>query len=219
MLNVKFRYRGVSMSNQQNEHSVTDWIAALKSDHSMAGQRLWEKYVEKLARLARKKLGRVSRRAMDEDDVVAEVFADFLQGVRERRFERLHDRNDLWQVLAMLTERKAIGVVRRETAAKRGRSQTRGESVFEGPGDKRFGAGGIGQVPGLEPNPAFAAEVADLLGHLLRLLDDDMLRALARDNLAGYTQEEMAKRNGIALPTVQRKLKLIREKWDREVIL
>jgi len=199
-----------------NEHSVTEWIAALKSDHSIAGQRLWERYVEKLARLARKKLGGVSRRGADEDDVVAEVFADFLQGVQDRRFDRLHDRNDLWQVLAMLTERRAVGLVRRETAAKRGRSQTRGESVFESPSGEGAATAGIGQVPGLEPNPAFAAELADMLGHLMGLLDDDMLRALARDNLAGYTQEEMAERNGIAVPTVQRKLRLIREKWNRE---
>ena len=207
------------MSNEQNEHSVTHWIAALKQDHSMAGQRLWEKYVERLARLARKKLGGISRRAVDEDDVVAEVFADFLQGVQERRFERLHDRNDLWQVLAMLTERKAIGVVRREKAAKRGRSRTRGESAFHDQAALVSAAPGIGQVPGLEPDPAFAAELADLLGHLLRLLDNDMLRAIARDNLAGYTHEEMATRNGIALATVQRKLKLIRERWNREVIV
>ena len=205
------------MSDEQNEHSVTDWIAALKQDHSMAGQRLWEQYVEKLARLARKKLGDLPRRAVDEDDVVAEVFADFLQGVQEQRFERLHDRNDLWQVLAMLTERKAIDLIRRETSAKRGGGHIVGESAFENPSAGSSAAPGICQVPGFEPDPAFAAELTDLLGHLLRLLDNDMLRALARDNLAGYTQEEMAVRNGIALATVQRKLRLIRERWNLEV--
>jgi len=205
------------MSDAQNEHSVTHWIAALKQGHSMASQRLWEQYVEKLARLAHKKLGSLPRRAVDEDDVVAEVFADFLQGVQERRFERLYDRNDLWQVLAMLTERKAIDVIRRETGAKRGGGQIRGDSAFENRAAGSSAAPGISQVPGFEPDPAFAAELADLLGHLLRLLDNDMLRALARDNLAGYTQEEMATRNGIALATVQRKLKLIRERWNLEV--
>lgn len=207
------------MSNEHNQHSVTHWIAALKQNHSMAGQRLWEQYVEKLVRLARQKLGGAPRRAVDEDDVVAEVFADFLQGVQERRFERLNDRNDLWQVLAMLTERKAIDLIRRETGAKRGRGQTRGDSAFEKQPAGSSAGPGIGQVPGCEPDPAFAAELTDMLAHLLRLLDNDMLRALARDNLAGYTQEEMATRNGIALATVQRKLKLIREKWHREVIV
>ena len=201
------------------ELSVTKWISALKSEHSIAAQRLWENYVERLARLARKKLGMISRRVSDEDDIVAEVFADFLQGVQERRFEKLNDRNDLWQILAMLTERKAIGHIRRETAVKRGRNQTRGESAFERPAAKNSSPHGIGQIKGHEPNPAFAAELADLLGHLLRGLDSDILRALARDNLAGYTQEEMAIRNGIAISTVQRKLKLIRENWEREIVL
>ena len=199
-----------------NENSVTQWLAALRSEHSIAAQRIWERYVEKLARLARKKLGRVSRRAADEDDVVQEVFADFLQGVQQRRFERLHDRNDLWQILTMLTERKAIGLVRRETATKRGRGQTLGESAFDKPAVEASAPPGIGQVAGREPDPEFAAEVADTLRHLMQELGDDRLRALARDNLAGYSQEEMAQRNGIALPTVQRKLKLIRETWKRE---
>ena len=44
--------------------------------------------------------------------------------------ERLDDRGDLWQVLVMLTKRKAIGLLRREQAAKRGGGQVRGESAL-----------------------------------------------------------------------------------------
>ena len=205
------------MSDELNEHSVTNWIAALKQGNSLAGQRLWEQYVEKLVRLAHMKLGSLPKRAVDEDDVVAEVFTDFLQGVKERRFERLYDRHDLWQVLAMLTERKAIDVIRRETGAKRGGGQIRGDSAFDNQAAGSSAAHGIGQIPGFEPDPAFAVELTDLLGHFLSRLDNDMLRALVRDNMAGYTQEEMATRNGIALATVQRKLKLIRERWNLEV--
>src|SRR5262245_7347192 len=102
-----------------SENSVTQWIAALQAQHSIAAQQIWNRYVEKLARLARKRLRAVSRRAADEEDIVAEVFADFLRGVKEQRFNRLHDRNDLWQILTMLAERKAIGQIRRENAAKR----------------------------------------------------------------------------------------------------
>jgi DNA-directed RNA polymerase specialized sigma24 family protein len=197
-----------------NDYSVTEWLAALKSDRSIAAERLWERYVEKLARLARTTLRALPRRAGDEDDVLAEVFADFLQGVQQRRFERLNDRHDLWQILTMLTECKAIGLIRRETAAKRGHGETNGESAFDRC-SKRSDQRCIGQVVGRDPDPQFAAEVADMLGHLMRLLDNDLLRSLARDNLAGYTQQEMAKRHGISLPTVQRKLKLISEKWQR----
>jgi DNA-directed RNA polymerase specialized sigma24 family protein len=199
------------MSHHQ---SVTEWLAALKSERSIAAGRLWDRYVEKLARLARRRLRAFPRRVADEDDVVLEVFADFIRGVQQQRFQRLNDRHDLWQVLAMLTERKAIGLIRRESAAKRGQGRVHGESAFDG-SSKRSGQAGIAHVVARDPDPQFAAELADLLGHLMKLLDDDLLRSLARDNLAGYTQQEMTKRHGISLPTVQRKLKLIAEKWQR----
>jgi DNA-directed RNA polymerase specialized sigma24 family protein len=200
-----------------NENSVSEWLSALKAEDSIAAERLWERYIEKLARLARRKLGVVPRRAADEDDVAAEVFADFLQGVQERRFERLKDRNDLWQILAMLTERNAIGFVRREMAAKRGRGRVHGESAFIKGAAEATSSPGIGQIAGREPTPEFAIEMADTLNHYFQLLDNENLRALARDNLAGYTQAEIAKRHRISIPTVQRKLKLIRAKWQREL--
>lgn len=124
------------------EHSVTQWLSALKAEQSVAGQRIWERYVEKLARLARAKLGQVSRRTADEEDIVAEVFTDFLNGVKDRRFEWLGDRNDLWQILAMLTERKVIGQIRREKAVKRGQGRVHGESAFAN-------AAGLSAGPGI----------------------------------------------------------------------
>jgi DNA-directed RNA polymerase specialized sigma24 family protein len=115
----------------------------------------------------------------------------------------------------MLAERKAIGQIRRENAAKRGRGRVLGESAIQGGDAAVSTAPGIAQIAGCEPDPHFAAEVADTLRHLMESLDDDRLRTLARENLAGFTQREMAARNGISIPTVQRKLKLIRETWKR----
>lgn len=201
--------------NLPGENSVTQWLVALKAEKPAAGDRLWERYVEKLVRLARKKMGHMNKRSVDEDDIVSEVFADFLLGVKDRRFERLLDRNDLWQVLAMLTERKVINHARREHAAKRGNGKVLGESAFV-PSGEFSAAPGISQVPGREPSPEFASETVETLARLMGLLENDQLRALARDNLAGYTQLEIARRNGISLPTVQRKLKMIREIWERE---
>lgn len=197
------------------DNSVTQWLAALHADQSIAVEQLWGRYVEKLVRLARKKLANSGLRTSDEEDIVNEVFADFLHGVKEDRFARLSDREDLWQILSMLTERNVINHIRRETAAKRGKGQVRGESAFAVSAD--FSAGpGINQIAGREPTPEFAAEVAETLGRLMAALKNDLLRLLARDNLAGYTQQEMVDRHGISLPTVQRKLKLIREMWNRE---
>ncbi|MBM4092203.1 MAG: hypothetical protein FJ276_22660 [Planctomycetes bacterium] len=58
----------------------------------------------------------------------------------------LENREDLWQVLAMLTERRAIAERRRECADKRGGGNNRGESVFEQAGANGSAAPGIDQV-------------------------------------------------------------------------
>lgn len=56
-----------------------------------------------------------------------------------RRFSRLDDSSDLWQILVMLAERKAIDEVRRQTAAKRGGDQVRSDSAFTKVGDGASG--------------------------------------------------------------------------------
>ena len=106
--------------------SVTLWLGQLQAGDSDAAQQLWQRYVDRLIRLASRKLGDLPRRVADEEDVVISAFNDFLRGVEEGRFARLDDREDLWQVLVMLTERKAIGLRRKVQAEKRGAGQVRG---------------------------------------------------------------------------------------------
>src|SRR5258708_17765703 len=49
-----FEPRGnMASENMSGDHSVTQWLVALKADQSHARQRLWERYVEKLALLDR----------------------------------------------------------------------------------------------------------------------------------------------------------------------
>ncbi len=86
--------------------SVTLWLDQLKAGESAAAGQLWQRYVERLIRLASRKLGDLPKRVADEEDVVLSAFHGFLQGVEDGRFSRLDDRDDLWQVLAMLTERQ-----------------------------------------------------------------------------------------------------------------
>src|SRR6266478_3721825 len=110
--------------------SVTQSIVQLKESDRVAAQRLWERYVDQLVRLARAKLGRTDRRAADEDDLANSAFAGFLRGIQAGRFPRMNDRNDLWQVLVVLTERKSVDYRRRARAAKRGGGAVRGDSVL-----------------------------------------------------------------------------------------
>jgi hypothetical protein len=58
-----------------HEETVTGWLEALKAGRSSAATQLWQRYVEQLVRLARRKLGRTPRRAADEEDVVLSAFS------------------------------------------------------------------------------------------------------------------------------------------------
>ena len=86
------------------------------------------------------------------------------------------DRDDLWQLLVVLTARKAS---RPGAAPSAGRSaaagEVLGEAALAGAGRRRRGAG-LEQVLGPEPTPAFAAQVAEECRRLLDGLGDDRLR-------------------------------------------
>ena len=123
----------------------------------------------------------------------------------------------LWQVLVMLTERKAIGLRRHVQAAKRGDGQVRGESAMEVDYALSSAAPGIGQLAGCEPTPQFAAQVQEEFGRLYGLLADDTLRQIARGKLEGYTNQELADQLQLSLRAVERKLQLIRRLWSQEL--
>ena len=192
------------------EHSVTQWINLLKVDDQVAAQHLWERYVDRLVRLAREKLGRTPRRAADEEDVVISAFDGFFRGVRAGRFSRLSDRDDLWQVLVVLTERKAMDQRRRELADKRGGGHVRGESAFQQAGSCASSHGGISQISAGEPDAEFAVQVAEEFDRLLHKLGDETLRNVALKKMNGHTNSEIADNLNMGLRSVERKLGVIR---------
>jgi DNA-directed RNA polymerase specialized sigma24 family protein len=195
--------------------SVTEWIALLKEGDQSVAMPLWQRYFERLIRLASRKLAGFHPRVSDENDAVNEVFFALLQGIQQSRFPDLQDRQDLWQILIMLTERQAIRIRRQELSDKRGAHVLHGESVFDSPGSSA--PNGIGQVLGAEPTPAFAALCAEGLAmRLASLQHDPDLIQIARDKLSGYSNAEIASRLGSSLRSVERNLSRIRQIWNQD---
>jgi len=199
----------------QPDGSVTHWLGALKGGDAAAAQRLWERYFDRLVRLARAKLGAMPRGAADEEDVALSAFHSFCQGAARGRFPRLDDRDNLWRLLVTFTARKALDQVRRQARQKRGGGRVLVGSAQAGGEDDTDGAG-LEQVVGQEPTPQFAAMVADECRRLLAALDDETLRQVALLRMEGYSDEEIAARVDCSLRTVSRKLALIRKAWLRE---
>lgn len=198
--------------SSSDDASVTGWLGKLKSGHTDVAQQLWCRYVERLVRLANRKLGNSPRRVADEEDVAIVAFNAFLQGVEAGRFSKLDDRDDLWQILVMLTERKATDQIRAELAAKRGKGAVRGDSVFHTMSGSNF-IGGFGQIVDAEPTPEFALQVSQQLQSLLGQLQDPVLEQIAIAKMDGYTNAEIAKQVVISMSGVERKLGVIRRIW------
>jgi len=61
-----------------------------------------------------------------------------------------------------------------------------------------------------------AAQVVEEYERLLGGLGDDVLRSVAVWKLEGYTVKEIAAKLGRSPATVERKLRLIRDTWEKE---
>jgi DNA-directed RNA polymerase specialized sigma24 family protein len=188
--------------------SVTLWIDRLRGGDAAAAQKLWEAYFQRLVRLARARLRDLPLVIADEEDVALSAFDSFCRGAMRGRFPRLADRDDLWQVLFFVTQRKAIDLIQSESRDKRDwRRRSDGGSPDAPP------AAGLA---GKEPDPAFAALVAEECRRLLAFLPDDEARTIAVRKMEGHTNEETAAELGCSLATVERRLKLIRREWGEQ---
>src|SRR5262249_37474073 len=139
-----------------------------------AAEELWQRYFARLVGLARARLRGQPRAAADEEDVALSAFDSFCRGAEQGRFPRLEDRDDLWQLLVLLTARKAWRLIAHERRQRRGGGEVQHASALE-EGEEE----GLAGVIGREPTPEFAAQVADECRRLLDGLGDAQLRAVA----------------------------------------
>ena len=81
-----------------NGESVTQWLHGIKAGDSADIQRLWNRYFERLVRLAGAKLPGHCRRAFDEEDVAISAFQSFCDRAGQGQFPQLNGRDDLWRL-------------------------------------------------------------------------------------------------------------------------
>jgi RNA polymerase sigma factor (sigma-70 family) len=181
-----------------DDDPVTQWLADLKSDERAAAELLWQRYWRRVAGLARRFL--FAGHASGAEDVAQSVFLSFFVRVRDGRFPRLEDRQDLWKLLATITIRKALRQKRRQA-----RQPAAVEEIDS-----------ISRELARAPRHEVVAVLKDEVERLLRLLDEGSQRVVGC-LLEGQTNQETAKACGVSVSTVERKRKLIRETWLRQM--
>jgi RNA polymerase sigma factor (sigma-70 family) len=191
--------------------SVTHWLGRLKAGDHVAAQELWERYFRRLVGLAAQILPPRARQAADGEDVALSAFASFCRCAELGRFPRLLDRQDVWQLLVVLTARKAHRQATYAKAQKRGGPRP-AETPPAAAADEDSA---LDRILSREPTPEFAAQVAEECRRLLDALEEDPLRAVAVWKMEGYTNEEIAAKLGRSPRSVERKLQRIRRTLQR----
>lgn len=197
------------MEMSADEGSITRCLGLIRSGDRAAAQPLWERYFGRLVALAKGKL-RVAPRGDDgAEDVALSAFDSFYRRAERGQFPKLQDRDDLWQLLYVLTVRKAVNLLHHQGRQSRGGGRVRTLSDLED-----LSAGGFLDP---EPTPHIAAILAEECRIRLDALSDPTLRQVAIWRLEGYSNAEIAVRLDCVEGTVERKLRRIREIWGAGV--
>lgn len=190
--------------------SVTLCYAQLRSGDEHAAGELWKRFFPRIRGLARKTLGAFPQRATDADDAAQNAFISFFQQVDRGDFGDHLDRQSLWNLLAVITVRKALKQVERERSQKRGGGRVRGES------DRAASAEGrefrLDEALAEMPMQEFDLRCEEML-----LVLPEQLREIALLRLMGHTNVEIARMLECTERRIQRKLQHIRTKWENQI--
>lgn len=189
--------------NDNIEQSVTGWFLALQTGDEGAADRLWDRYFQRIVRLARGRLGHDP--TYDEEDLAVSVFDAMVQLARENRYPELEGRDELWALMLVIAQRKMTRRTTHNRRLKRGGSDARQATVEPD------------QLPAMAPTPDLSAAVEDECQHLLRRLDGDNLRQIALLKLDGLTNSEISLKLQISERTIKRRSVLIRKRWEQEL--
>jgi RNA polymerase sigma factor (sigma-70 family) len=166
-----------------------------------AARQIYDRYVERLLALARRRLGhRVSSR-VDPEDVLQSVFRTFFQRVKAGRFQ-IDDEDDLCKLLMRITVHKTLRKIAAETAAKR--DPRREASTGADSEDRLY------DLCDREPTPDEAVDFLDQLEHLLGKFTPQQ-RQILEMRLQGFNNDEIAQKLGTYDRRIRRVLERIRD--------
>ena len=200
--------------NRHQTGSVTGWIEGLKSNNPDAQRQIWKRFVERLVSYANRKLNGVTCGMVDANDIANMAFQNFFEKSPEE-FASLVDRNDLWKILCMLAERRAIDALRKNSALKNGSNQVVYESglgLSDSDKQRTFD-----QFPGNQVPPDFQLILSEEVEQRLDSLRTDLQRRIAIEKMQGLTNHEIAQKLSISLRSVERKLNMIRNAFQSKM--
>jgi len=179
-----------------------DLIAQFKAGSESAAGELFDRYCEKLMRLARRRIGQRMASRVDPEDVIQSAFRTFFVRVRNDEFT-FAEEDDLFKLLVRLTVNKALRQVAHHRAAKRDPNREAGQGTDD---DADITAGLVAHDPPPEVAVAVIEELERFLGQL-----PDFDRRVLELKLQGNTTTEIAEEIG----SYDRKIRRVLERVEK----
>src|SRR5580704_2699190 len=177
-----------------------DLVAAFKAGSETAARELFDRYCEKLMRLARRRIGQRMNTRVDPEDVIQSAFRTFFVHVRNDEFT-FEAEDDLFKLLVRLTVNKALRQIAHHRAAKR----DPGKELGQGSEENDF----IANLTSQSPSPEVEVAVLDELERFLNKLPEFDRRVLEL-KLHGNSTTEIAETVG----SYDRKIRRVLERIE-----
>lgn len=197
------------MPDNHEPGSISRAIADFGEMEEKAAQILWERFFKRLSGYANQKIYKRHRRFFDGEDIAGSAMFALLDGLKKGKFEQVHNRDQLWQLLTTISARKALNRGRFHDREKRGGGKVRGNSAIGGGQAMPHLSGYISSFD----DPAKFVEFEMTCQELLQALPDNQYRQITLMRLAGLTNREISKEIGCSTRTIDRKLQAIRLVW------
>ena len=191
---------------------VSQWIDRVNAGDSAAANELWRHYFDRLVRSVRARMSGQNRAVRDEEDIALSVFESFYQAAENGRFPDLSDRDDLWRLLLRIAARKVVDKHRHD------HRQRRGGEVEILSLDQALDGKKLVEAIAQEPSPDMVLMMQESMEQFFSHLGVGQLKDLAGAKLEGYSNAELAKRFDCSERTIERRLHLIREKCQQELV-
>jgi RNA polymerase sigma factor (sigma-70 family) len=176
-------------SADENALPSVDLLRLLQAGDEAAATAVFERYAERLTRLARSRLAIKLASRVDPEDIVLSAYRSFFAGAREGRFH-VERGGDLWRLLVEVTLHKLY----RQAAHHGAQRRTVAREVR---------ADNSSALVSAEPTPDEALVAAEELEAILARLPDRGREALEL-RLQGYEHEEIAEHLSSSERTVRR---------------
>jgi DNA-directed RNA polymerase specialized sigma24 family protein len=182
--------------------SVTHLFSLARQGDAAAFAPLWQHFFPRLVSLARKRFSGRPAVSDDAEDAAQAALISFWSQLQSGELLQDLCREGLWNLLATITARKVGKQKRHDAAARRGAGRVQGEADL--PGDRP-----LAELLSVLPTQELDLQAAELMEAL-----PPELQELAMLRLLGHSTEEIAEQFDCTRRKVQRKLELVRLRWE-----